>query len=111
MRSFRFAIAGLLFATNSVLAQTPIDTSLAVRIGGIKQWINISTRDNAKPLLLFLNGGPGESAMGAREYFTNKLQERFVVVLWDLPRRLFLRHLGTPRSIYRTRSISANHYR
>jgi pimeloyl-ACP methyl ester carboxylesterase len=83
MRSFRFTITVLLFYSNSVLAQTSIDTSLAVPIGGIKQWINISTKDNAKPLLLFLNGGPGESAMGARDYFTNKLQERFVVVLWD----------------------------
>jgi pimeloyl-ACP methyl ester carboxylesterase len=83
MRSFKFAIAALLFSMNTVLAQTSIDTALAVPIGGIKQWINISTRDNTKPLLLFLNGGPGETAMGARDYFTNKLQERFVVVLWD----------------------------
>jgi pimeloyl-ACP methyl ester carboxylesterase len=83
MRSFRFAITALLFSANTVLAQTSIDTALAVPIGGINQWINISAKDASQPLLLFLNGGPGESAMGARDYFTKKLQDRFVVVLWD----------------------------
>jgi pimeloyl-ACP methyl ester carboxylesterase len=83
MSIFRFAITALLFSTNTVLAQTTIDTAFAVPIGGINQWINISTKDASRPLLLFLNGGPGESAMGARDYFTGKLQERFIVVLWD----------------------------
>lgn len=78
-----FTLMLSLLQTHNVFAQTQIDTSMAATIGGIKQWINISTKDASKPLLLFLNGGPGESAMGARDYFTNKLQERFVVVLWD----------------------------
>ena len=83
MRFFRFTLTLILFFTNSVFAQTSIDTSMAVNIGGIKQWINISTKDTSKPLLLFLNGGPGESAMDNKDYFTKKLQEQFVVVIWD----------------------------
>jgi pimeloyl-ACP methyl ester carboxylesterase len=83
MRIFTFAIIVSLFFSNSAFAQTSIDTSLAVNIGGIKQWINISTKDASKPLLLFLGGGPGESNIAAKDYFTGKLQEHFVVVLWD----------------------------
>jgi len=56
---------------------------MAVNIGGIKQWINISAKDSSKPLLLFLGGGPGESNMDSKDYFTKKLQEQFVVVIWD----------------------------
>jgi pimeloyl-ACP methyl ester carboxylesterase len=83
MPTLSFPTLIFLFFTNAIFAQTSIDTSMAVTIGGIKQWINISTKDASKPLLLFLGGGPGESNMGARDYFTSKLQERFVVVLWD----------------------------
>jgi pimeloyl-ACP methyl ester carboxylesterase len=83
MRFLKFAIILSLFFTNSAFAQTFIDTSMAVNIGGIKQWINISTKDASKPLLLFLGGGPGESNIGGKNYFTKKLQEHFVVVMWD----------------------------
>jgi len=83
MRFFRFPPILILFFTKAVFAQTSIDSSMAVNIGGIKQWINISTKNTSKPLLLFLNGGPGESAMDNKDYFTKKLQEQFVVVIWD----------------------------
>jgi pimeloyl-ACP methyl ester carboxylesterase len=56
---------------------------MAVDIGGIKQWINISTKDTSKPLLLFLGGGPGESYIAYKDYFTKELQEHFTVVIWD----------------------------
>jgi pimeloyl-ACP methyl ester carboxylesterase len=82
MHRYGFAFIIMLFAKNAV-AQTSIDTSMAVPIGGIQQWVNISTKDTSTPLLLYLGGGPGESNMGARDYFTAKLQERFIVVLWD----------------------------
>jgi pimeloyl-ACP methyl ester carboxylesterase len=83
MRFLKFTIILNLFFTNSAFAQISMDTSMAVNIGGIKQWINISTKDASKPLLLFLGGGPGESNIGGKDYFTKKLQEHFVVVMWD----------------------------
>ncbi len=83
MRFLKFNIILILFFTKSVFAQTSIDTSMAVNIGGIRQWINISTKDASKPLLLFLCGGPGESSIDNKDYFTKKLQEQFVVVNWD----------------------------
>jgi pimeloyl-ACP methyl ester carboxylesterase len=69
--------------TGRVFAQTSIDTSMPVKIGGIRQWINISTDDTSKPLLLFLSGGPGDSDMDNKDRFTKKLQKQFVVVIWD----------------------------
>jgi pimeloyl-ACP methyl ester carboxylesterase len=83
MHFFRFSIILILFFTESAFAQTSIDTSMAVNIGGIKQWINISAKDASKQLLLFLGGGPGESSINNKDYFTKKLQEHFIVVIWD----------------------------
>ena len=83
MPFFRFSIMLILICTKSAFVQTSIDTSMAVNIGGIKQWLNISTNDTSKPLLLFLGGGPGESNIDNKDYFTKKLQEQFTLVIWD----------------------------
>jgi pimeloyl-ACP methyl ester carboxylesterase len=61
----------------------PINSSEAVAIGGIQQWISIKGTNSSHPVLLFLHGGPGNSAMGYAEKFTNELQKSFVVVQWD----------------------------
>ncbi|MFP3599118.1 alpha/beta fold hydrolase [Chryseobacterium sp. SIMBA_029] len=60
-----------------------IDTTEIVQIGGIKQFIKLQGTDNAKPLLLFLHGGPGTSLIPVADSFTNKLKEHFVVIQWD----------------------------
>lgn len=83
MRIFTFFLFLILFGAGRIFAQTSIDTSMAVPIGGIKQWINISTKNTSKPLLLFVGGGPGDTYMGSKNYFTRQLQEQFVVVIWD----------------------------
>lgn len=66
-----------------LFAQTPLERSEIISIGGIKQYIYIKGKDNSKPLLLFLHGGPGGSVMNYANKFTNKLQEHFIVVQWD----------------------------
>src|SRR4051812_18023778 len=63
--------------------QKPIDTSTTVTVGGIKQYIQIKGQDYAKPILLFLHGGPGGSLMSKTDQITGKLQQHFVVVQWD----------------------------
>lgn len=60
-----------------------IKGSEAVAIGGIKQWITFKGEDDHAPVLLFLHGGPGNSAMGYADRFTNELQKHFIVVQWD----------------------------
>ena len=71
-----------------VVAQSAdgIHTKEAIEIGGIKQWISIDAADGTHknhPVLLFLHGGPGNSAMGYADKFTGELQKHFIVVNWD----------------------------
>ncbi len=55
----------------------------AIEVGGIKQWIQFEGEDDKAPVLLFLHGGPGNSAISYSDKFTNELKKHFVVVLWD----------------------------
>src|SRR3954465_8272293 len=63
--------------------QKSIDTHEVVMVGGIKQYIQIKGQDDAKPILLFLRGGPGGSLLRKTDQMTGKLQQHFVVVQWD----------------------------
>ncbi|MBA4054201.1 MAG: alpha/beta hydrolase [Marivirga sp.] len=67
----------------SGIDQGPISVSESISVGGIKQWINIKGKNPNLPVLLFLHGGPGNSAMGYADKFTTELQKYFVVVQWD----------------------------
>jgi len=60
-----------------------IDAAESIRVGRIKQWITIKGNDDKNPVLLFLHGGPGNSAMSYANKFTGELQKFFVVVNWD----------------------------
>ncbi len=73
----------LLFLPFSSFSQKPIDTAQTLSIGGIRQYIRIKGRDDSKPILLFLHGGPGSSLMGSNDKITGRLQQHFVVVQWD----------------------------
>lgn len=80
----RFIII-LLLTTPLLSSQNPsaINIGEAVEIGGIQHWISIKGTNRSNPVLLFLHGGPGNSAMGYADSFTGELQEHFVVVQWD----------------------------
>lgn len=62
-----------------------IDTTETIEIGGIKQVISIKGKDTIKPVLLYLHGAGGNSSsiISKADKLTSKLQEHFVVVLWD----------------------------
>jgi pimeloyl-ACP methyl ester carboxylesterase len=51
--------------------------------GGVEQWVLIRGHDRAKPVLLFLHGGPGMPAMFLAHAFQRGLERDFVVVHWD----------------------------
>jgi pimeloyl-ACP methyl ester carboxylesterase len=55
----------------------------AIPVGGIQQWITLKGERESDPVLLFLHGGPGNSAIRYAEKFTTELQKHFVVVQWD----------------------------
>lgn len=54
-----------------------------IRLGGADQWILVRGRDRAKPVLLFLHGGPGMPAMFLAHVFQPAWEKDFVVVHWD----------------------------
>ena len=73
----------LLLLCTTLRAQVPVEKAYAVQIGGIDQWVEVRGNDSSKPLLLWLHGGPGGSAMGIAETCTKKLRKDFIVVHWD----------------------------
>ena len=79
----KFFLLFILICNHSLFAQRPIDTTAVFTIGGIKQVTRIKGKDVAKPLLLFLHGGPGGSMMNKIDMINKKLQQHFVVVHWD----------------------------
>lgn len=54
-----------------------------VHLGGIDQTVLLRGHDVTRPVLLFLHGGPGGSAMPLAHEFSSRLEEDFVVVHWD----------------------------
>jgi len=64
---------------------TSIDTTEIIKIGGIKQVLSIKSKDLTKPVLLYLHGAGGSnySLIANADKITSKLQEHFIVVLWD----------------------------
>ena len=73
----------LLIYSEVLWAQKSIKLKEGVMINGIKQHLAIEYKDNQKPILLFLHGGPGFSS---RSYFNpikKGLQKDFIVVQWD----------------------------
>ena len=54
-----------------------------LQINGTKQFLTIRGVDRAKPLLLWLHGGPGGVAMPLYIHHSAALEKQFVVVYWD----------------------------
>ena len=70
-------------AQGQSISPKPIDSEEIVPIGGIKQYIRIKGKDDTKPILLFLHGGPGGSLLQKNDHITGELQKHFIVVQWD----------------------------
>ena len=64
-------------------AQGSVKMHEGVEIGGITQWIGAKSNDDAKPLLLFLHGGPGFSSRAYSKKFIKHLKKDFIVAQWD----------------------------
>lgn len=68
---------------NGQIVEGSIATLEKIELGNTKQWILMRGLDSTKPVILFLHGGPGTSAMGLYKKYTAELEKHFVVVLWD----------------------------
>lgn len=78
-------LAGLLRPAGTEPIDSPdsIAELSRVEIGGHEQHLMIRGDDRDAPILLFLEGGPGGSAMGRMRKSGEALEEHFVVVTWD----------------------------
>ncbi|WP_407343136.1 alpha/beta fold hydrolase [Pengzhenrongella phosphoraccumulans] len=56
---------------------------VSVPIGGHDQAIMLRGRDSGAPVLLFLEGGPGGTAVGSMRQVGQGLEEDFVVATWE----------------------------
>jgi pimeloyl-ACP methyl ester carboxylesterase len=54
-----------------------------IALGGFKQTILITGKDNSKPILLFVHGGPGFSEMALLRKYNSDLDNHYLVVNWD----------------------------
>jgi pimeloyl-ACP methyl ester carboxylesterase len=52
-------------------------------IGGIEQWVTINGEDLAKPVILFLHGGPGSVMSPYVDTIFKVWQKEFILVHWD----------------------------
>lgn len=76
-------LLGTMLLTATALSQKPIDTSFVFTIGGIQQYVHAKGKDDSKPLMLILHGGPGSSLMQKMDQLTGHLQQQLVIVQWD----------------------------
>jgi pimeloyl-ACP methyl ester carboxylesterase len=54
-----------------------------VRVGGHDQWLSLRGRSADNPVLLYLEGGPGGSSVGASRVVFSELEEDFVVAVYE----------------------------
>lgn len=77
----KLAVFFFVFCAESAFGS--INSSEAIDVGGIKQWITLQGPSQQAPVLLFLHGGPGNSVLGYANKFTDQLVKHFLVVHWD----------------------------
>lgn len=54
-----------------------------VHLGGLDQYIIIRGADAAKPVMLFLHGGPGNPEFAFMKHFNPNIEKDFVMVYWE----------------------------
>ena len=79
-----FTITPALRAEPEAMPPTePIAEMQKLRLGGVEQWIFLRGADRTKPMLLFLQGGPGAPMAPQIRRFLPELELLFVVVHWE----------------------------
>jgi pimeloyl-ACP methyl ester carboxylesterase len=81
-RALGLMAASALGVAAPALAQSGIDETGFVRIGGIDQWIAIQGSNRRNPIILYLHGGPGEAQSPFLADFA-PWEKDFTVVNWD----------------------------
>ena len=60
-----------------------VEMGQSVSIGEVPQYLDISGRADTQPVLLYLHGGPGRSAIPSSHVYAESLERHYVVAHWD----------------------------
>ncbi|MEM7549674.1 MAG: alpha/beta hydrolase [Bacteroidota bacterium] len=81
--SFLLFFLSLLSVHAGLTGDNSIDSTTTITVGNSRQFLSIKGDHQSNPILLYLHGGPGQSAMKQADKITSKLEKKFVVVHWD----------------------------
>jgi len=73
----------LFFTVNTSFSQERVKKIIGPELNGIKQRLVIEGKNDQKPILLFLHGGPGFGSTGYSKRFVKELRNDFIIVQWD----------------------------
>ena len=79
----RVSLLLLLAGTAARASDKSIQEARYVKIGGIEQWITIKGADRRNPVVLFLNGGPGNSLAPFADAMFAGWEKDLTLVQWD----------------------------
>ncbi len=84
MHTALFLLAFCVMVVFNCPAQSKIDTTETIRVGGILQVVTLKGANRSRPLFLFITGGPGSPGIyDESEAYLNELEKHLVVVRWD----------------------------
>ena len=66
-----------------IVSEHGIEECSYVRLGGIKQYIQIRGQDVRNPIILFLHGGPGNPTSCLSYHYQKGLEQDYTLVNWD----------------------------
>ena len=81
---------------HSIVSTHGIEECSYVRLGGIRQYIQIRGQDVRNPIILFLHGGPGNPTSCLSYHYQKQLEQDYTIVNWD--------QRGCGRTYYQSRS-------
>lgn len=70
-------------STTPIAGAAAIAALERVELGGVEQTLLLRGRDRGNPVLLYLHGGPGAAHLPVGPFYSEKLEEEFVVTHWD----------------------------
>ena len=69
--------------TPSITGENGVAEERYVQLGGVEQYVLIRGASRSNPIMLFVHGGPGTSAMAFNRVFSHALENDFLFVNWD----------------------------
>jgi pimeloyl-ACP methyl ester carboxylesterase len=70
-------------STPPIDGENAIASLETISLGGVDQTILVRGRNRSAPVLLYIHGGPGFAQIPLARFYSDALEEQFVVVHWD----------------------------